>query len=126
MKIKVNNRTSFPFAVTKSCKAEIIEDQDNMVQIRKNSIDPGLKAVVGSLKLPPNLEPGASTLIWVTLSPDSSITNSDTISIKIRVLGRSMGAQVYHSICSSPYGALKPEQEWHSGHALVPLMFTLK
>lgn len=120
MKIKIQNRTSFTFNLKHECEHEIqAADTDELLaSLYQDTIEPNKKMVVASILMPDNLSPGANILSWFSIN-QRDFADESSLSIKIRMVGQSFGAKLLHSISSSPYGALKPEHEWHSGYSTV-------
>lgn len=124
MKIKIQNRTSFSFRLKYECEHEIQADAgENLVDLFEEVVEPNKKIVVASIRLPEDLRSGANMLSWFSIS-QRDFADDSSLSIKIRMVGQSFGAKLFHSISSSPFGALKPEHEWHSGYSTVRLPFT--
>lgn len=123
MKIKIQNRTSFSFCLKYECEHEAQTDHaEELASLYQDVIEPNKKMVVASIRLPDDLRAGANVLSWFSLS-QRHFTDKSLLNIKIRMVGHSFGTKLFHSISSSPFGALKPEHEWHSGYSTVRLHY---
>lgn len=123
MKIKIQNRTSFSFRLKYECEHEIQADADEtLVDLYQEVVEPNKKIVVASIRFPDDLSSGANMLSWFSIS-QRDFADESSLSIKIRMVGQSFGAKLFHSISSSPFGALKPEHEWHSGYSNVHIRY---
>lgn len=117
MWVKVKNYSSFLFHISHMVEYETLEEPETMWRGDVTSIHPQSKRIIGSFQVPPNLPAGKNVLLWVTLSFEEHLSQSERLCLKVRFLKSSLGSQVLHTIASQPFGNLRPEQEWHGGHA---------
>jgi len=122
MKIKIKNLTSFAFSISFDFESEMKEDQRRWFQVEKSYLNSGCKDYIAKYKIPTDQENGTNSILWINLIPDRLYSKAELLSVKIRMAAKNMITEILHSIGCEPLGKIKPDPEWHTGHAEVSLM----
>lgn len=128
MKLKLKNRTSFTIRAEQVLETEGFDPAGVIeTEILKDEIKARSKAIFGRIKTPSGLNGDGCFFVWFVLRIDqtsksgaSSTTNEDeNLAVALRIKNTMVSFHYDHTITAYPFGSLKPEQEWHSGHAKV-------
>lgn len=119
MRVKISNDTSFLVSVSSIIESETDLRDHDIISPKEVSIKPSDKSALQILDISP-LETGENILMRIKLSLSGSIPETEeNLYARIRLNGGALGIKVLHSVGSTPYGSLSPEQPWHSGYANV-------
>ncbi len=117
MKLKIRNLTDFVFESEASFQAESLNSPETLFTTSKSTVEARSKMSLGHISTPAGLPTGTSTVAWIELRFKEEFSKLDLLCIEFRLLGKTLGSDFQFTMASFPYGTLKPEQEWHSGHA---------